>query len=418
MNILLLYIILGVIDRIFSIQFFEFSISSIDLLLILLPISLFRLRVAPVYFYSALALSMFVLLHIVVNELTVGFNTMISMPLRVLAVGIIVKIAQDEVFDPLSMKCAYILFFSSILIQLFLTTPPSTIDFNRNEISIYSFAILFVILGYKIFHDIPLNKYDIIVLPFLLIFSLWFVDSRQGILAYTITIAISCLWLPVNKIQRSFCLLGVVILFLGYVSGALNSSWLQDLKESIYHKSDYIVSGSGIIPKGPISKGQETVANLRGERESYKLRRLEAVKAFTPKTRADKRRYRNLIFILSKSRETIFLGYGPRGFIRNGPNGKSAHSTFFSTFHNFGGIGLLLLIGLLAWIMRQSVTSVLSKNVRIELNFGTIFFAILPIALITSAFFIELLGKGPIYIFLIVALLLRDKNIRQTNERH
>lgn len=283
-----------------------------------------------------------------------GFNSLISIPLKIFFGFILYKYLTNEKVKSKILTndiVLFCLFIFILFLNVFMTGIIQT-DlevFNRNELASYSMALFYLIC----IRLITTNRshYSLLPIAFLLLMlaSFFITFSRQAILSLAATLLIYTLLVAKGGTRILISCVFALSLYLSF----------------------NFISTS--------------------ERESQ---RLETIIKLDPATRADKQRLDNIIFGLSESLDKPIFGHGPQSFIRNSPHNKVAHNSYITTIYEYGIFGLTFLFFIIYKILRPIYLSLFYKSGFIK------FIAIFPIGYVMQMLFIETLAKLPIYIFL------------------
>ncbi len=375
----LLFIVGSISERLFNIEIGPIRLGPGDLVILLsLPYAVIVLgKIRTIFLKLAVLAFIVIFISIFMNSYSYGYNTLITVPLRIIVAGIIAHELLTLTRPALWVIICSITYIISLILAMFFSdgSPIQIIElFNRNELLGYSVVLVLLALfaSYKR-NDLlkrPIGFREISLVIFL-IFVATIMQSRQNILSLMIGLFILFTFLP----PRTKLL-------------ALSFSFACAL-----------LIGPFIV---------KTV--VLNERLSA---RLSTVTEFEPATRADKYRLSNIIQAIDGFNRSPVYGNGPTSFIRNNEHNKVAHSTPFSVLYELGALGLILLFTIFYFIIRLPLT--LKKYDTLQPSLAIIA-SLMPVIVIQS-FFIELLPKAPLYVYLaisIATLVCARKQLRYT----
>jgi hypothetical protein len=364
MKLLLISIIGALSERFLYIKVALFKLSFGDLFLVLT--TLFLLLITPkihkLYLYLAIFGFSVVFMSIVSNNLFYGFNSLISIPLKLLFVGL----CYGLIVTSNSRSRNYTVFLISILMLclIFITgLPPFGVElFNRNELASYLISLVFLLFVVSLLQGYSNNLPFISSILTILFLIFLFVESRQAILS----------------------LMGVLAIYILFSS------------TSILYKLTIILTLAVTLVV--------SYQSLNSERGKA---RISSIVNMSPETRADNFRLSNLIFVIENYDSSPLFGHGPTSFVRESPYNKVVHNTYFSTYYEYGVFGIIFLFTILYILLRPMIFFFRNRVKFPRKHRGELFFlSIFPISFILQINFIESFGKMPIYIFILSAHLL------------
>jgi hypothetical protein len=364
MKLLLLSVIAALSERFFYINILLFKLSFGDLFLILVtPVLLFtKCKIHKLYFYLALFGFSVVVTSIASNNSFYGFNSLISIPLKLLFVGFCYSYIVNS--NNRSRNYMIFLILTLMLCLVFITGfPPFSLElFNRNELSSYLISLVFLLFTVGLLQGYSNNLPFIFVMLAMLFLGFLFVESRQAVLSLLSVLAIYTLLSFKNILYKLMISLTIAIILT-------------------------------VLYQNPVS-----------ERSSA---RINSIVDLEPATRADKFRLDNLVFVIEAYDDKPLFGHGPTSFLRESPHNQVAHNTYFSTYYEYGFFGVMFLFTIL-YILCRPIIFFLKNKVKFPRKHRSELFllSIFPISFIVQINFIESFGKMTIYIFILSAHLL------------
>ena len=362
----LLFIIGSISERLFNIEFSFIRLGLGDIVVLLsLPYSTIVYgKIKSIFLKLAIFAFLVFLVSIILNVYNYGFNSLITVPLRIIVAGVIVN-------ELLSFKKTSLWF--SILVTIYLLIIISALFFsdgspfqiaelfNRNELLIYSSTIvalsLFVLYKKDVTSVGGVGVAQISLLGFLILFAA-IMHSRQSVLALAVCLIVLFLFLSFQKKVLYFFMMVMVMIFV----------------------SPFVIKSV-----------------IENERLNA---RVSTVTEFKPATRADKYRLSNIQQAFEGFQNKPIYGNGPTSFRRNNEFNKVAHSTLFSVLYELGVFGLLFLLNIFYFILKLPVEL---KKVKFKNPHLITLGSLMPVFIVQS-FFIELLPKAPIYVALAISV--------------
>lgn len=362
-------------ERFFYIDIGPLRLSVGDLcLLSSLPfLILVNSGIKKLFFYLGVSSFIVILSSIISNAYIFGFNSLITIPFRFIA-SYVILLELQRVRNPRYWKqVVQLLIYLMITCLLFFSDAsiyPISDIFNRNELLAYIICCILLSNALKNKYKENISDQELIKQLFiilLLILLALVVGSRQHILSLLISMICLLLFVPLR-----LKLVGVLITLV------------------------MIVVSLPMITK-----------NIVGNERS--LARIETIIKFEASTRADKFRLNNIIQSINGFQERPLFGNGPTSFRRDNVYNKVAHSTPFSVAYELGSLGLFWLLVVFYFVLKPTFRTVgYFKNNNQEL----LVICFLPCVVIQS-FFMELLPKAPLYIFLACSIfLIYDRKLR------
>jgi len=362
----LLFIIATISERLLNIEIGPIRLSLGDMVVLLsLPYCIvFQGKIKSIFLSLALFSFIVILISIFFNHYNYGFNTLVSVPLRVISAGVIAN-ELIQLRRPKIWRVVCIALYSlSVLSALFLSDggPFKVIEiFNRNELLCYS--VLFVLLAlYSSFNHNLVSSKSVskryILILFVLITVAGLIGSRQNILALFVSFFVLVFYLR----SKQKIVAGIMIFCLVAVAGTFISlKIISDVRMSA---------------------------------------RVRTISEFEPATRADKYRLANIEQAIKGVQRSPIYGSGPTSFRRNNQLDKVAHSTPFSVAYELGVLGLFFLFAIFWNVLRFPLYLLRVMNPHPT---AIVFASMMPVVIIQS-FFIELLPKAPLYVYLALSV--------------
>lgn len=366
----LVFLLGTLFERFLNVEIGPLRLGPGDIVVLLsLPYCMLKYRFIKTYFLQLAGFTFLVILiSILFNSFNYGFNSLITVPLRVVAAGVI----ANELLS-LNRHSAWAMFFSLIyfltIVMAVFFSDGSSLSFyelfNRNELLCYSvvFVILALFCAANSKTGISTLKFQHISILVLLLGAALMLQSRQNVMA--ILVAFGCVFwvLPLKKKM-------LVLIFL---------------------------AGS-IVVSAPL------IMKLVGSNERLNAR-VSTVVDLEPATRADKYRLNNIIQAVEGFERSPIYGNGPTSFRRDNVYNKVAHSTPFSVIYELGLLGLGCLLLVFYKILRASFKLLVSSR---SSPYFALLASLLPVVVVQS-FFIELLPKAPLYVYLAIAVVVMLK---------
>ena len=353
------------------------SIGDVCLLFSIPYLIILNSRIQKIFCYLAIFAFLVILSSIVYNTYPFGFNSLISIPLRIIASYIIFLELQRLQTPGYWKQVIHFTIFVLIFCLLFLSDAAvySILDiFNRNELLAYIISLFLLSNVIKTKYNQDISDRGVILHLLIILFVIFLsllVGSRQHLLGLSIGVLFLLFLLPIRiKVLAMFVVAAISLVSLPTIT-------------------------------------QKILSNERS------IARAETIIKFEPATRADQFRLNNITQAINGFQESYVFGNGPTSFRRDNKYDKVAHSTPFSVAYEFGVLGLFWLLLVLYFILRPAF----SKR-RLFYNRKSQILAIylLPCVII-QALFMELLAKAPLYVFLACGMYLMygDKRSRERN---
>ena len=374
---LLLFLNLTLYERFanFSIGYMQIGLGELFYLGYLLLLFLAQKKVRVPLFFFNIALIFFVVIFFSIwsNNTTSGFNTLVTVPLKVILAGIFTyRFTTIEprnwhllaVDSNIALNILFLIFFSDAPIVQFVEL------FNRNELLAYTVCLFGIRAAYIVF----------------------FIPSHAG--------NSKLLWIPlfvllVISVLAQSRQLFLAILVAGLVSFMYSEASLRARLLSLLLFSIFVSSSVFMI--------------FRAQLSDYQQARIETIQNFDPATRADKQRLSNIQQGLDGMVERPYLGHGPTSFRADNLYNKVAHNTYITLMYELGLVGLLVFLLPFHYAFRTKKTSdkgPIRKLVRMSLQTYIVIFLV-------QCFFIESLGKATFYINLVFVALMRRPTLRK-----
>lgn len=375
----LLFLNLQLLERVFSLNLGLFRIGPGELFILLFAAHQFFFKSNAIVprnlFLMACAFFSVILAGLISNGTQYGFNSLLTIPARIIVVGFIFYTLTRERY---SWWWSYIINFNLVVyfILLLLLSDASPFFnfelFNRNELMAYTAALLALRL-------VNLSKVPYARVMF-----------KTSVYWGTICIILFMGFLGQSRQAIISVLLMVLVL---YVLSSRNKLALV---------------GKGLAAATMLSMLVVGVSQI--ELDGYQGARLATIQSLEPSTRGDKQRLANIYQGFEGVKERPVFGNGATSFVRDNEFGKVAHNTYVSTAYEFGLVGLMLLLLLLFKML--TVLSIRSENKNFEMSAHAL--GGLLVFFVTQINFIESFAKAPIYIFILCSFYMLDKSCRAT----
>lgn len=378
MYMALLFLNLQLLERVFSLDVGYLKIGPGELfILIFLFYRLIVKKSATIpkdFLLVAFGFFAIILAGLISNAALYGVNSMITIPARILVVGVI---CSDLAKTRYSRTAAFVTNFNIFIFFLLLIFLSGVLPiayaelFNRNELMAYTSALLAL-------RVVNLSKV-----------------GAQRVVSWA-----SLFWLTAG------CLLFMA--FVGQSRQALIASAIMIFVIYIVtSKNNVALLGRVVIGSLFIATLFLAISNIT--LDGYQGARLQTLQTFEPATSADRQRLANIFQGIEGARDKPIFGNGATSFIRNNEFKKVAHNTYVSTVYEFGVVGLLVLIGILLRMLKPMFINKVSINFqRAALVVGG-----LSVYFMAQIVFIESYAKAPIYILMMCSfyILHRSKDL-------
>lgn len=362
----LLFLIGSISERLLSIDVGPLRLGAGDLLILLsLPYGMLVYgKVRSIFFSLAAFAFVVILLAIIFNGYSYGYNSLVTVPLRIIAAGVVVNELLRLKRPTLWLFICLFLFCLSLILLMFFSDGSKlqyATLFNRNELLGYS--VVLVVLA--LFASFKRNEYvkksigikQIVLFVFLVCVAA-LLQSRQNILALLVGMVVLFMFLPVRAKVISI-LVSVVL------------AW-------------------ALVPM---------ISSTLSENERYSAK-LSTITEFEPATRSDKYRLSNAIQAIDGFKESPLFGNGPTSFRRNNIYNKVSHSTPLTILYELGILGVSFIAVVFYSIIRLPIE--LKKTTFRQSEMVTLA-SFMPV-IVTQSFFIDLLSKAPLYVYLGVSV--------------
>ncbi|MDC1016399.1 O-antigen ligase family protein [Planktomarina temperata] len=340
-----------------DIGIFQLSVGDFVILLSLpwLYLNGGRLPKWTLYISGFVFLSLFI--SMVLNS-GMGLNSTFSVPLKILASGIIYyelsNLNQSKLWT-LIVGALIMVFIINMILFTGLGYFSKEI-FNRNELFSYLLGLscLYLIIYSK--HSNSEGKFFLVVVSIIVLLILlgFITQSRQGIIS------------------------GSIIL-------------LATIVYRIRFKNFLPVIAISFIVVGVIIKPLLEVADERF------AKRIETITELAPKTRADQFRLNNALYVLNNFDKALWFGKGATAFVKEGPYQKVVHNAYLTSLYETGLFGLSVLSGCLVFMLLP--LRIGFKN-RKTLPPSLILPTLFMLAFFIQGFFIEILAKTTFYVLI------------------
>ena len=362
----LLFIVGSISERIFNIEIGPIRFGAGDLVIILsVPYAVLVYGKIKTVFLKLAALAFVVVfLAIFLNSYSFGYNSLITVPLRVIAAGVIANELLKLNRPTLWIYICAIMYFLSLFFGMFFSDG-SVIQiielFNRNELLGYSVVLVILALfaSYKRNTDVdkPIGLKQVGLILFLVCVAA-ILQSRQNVLALFVGMLVLFTFLPARA--KAISMTGSIVLLLSL----------------------------GPLIASKVSEDERLTA------------RLSTVIEFEPATRADNYRLSNILQAIEGFKNSPIYGNGPTSFRRDNIYNKVSHSTPFSILYELGLFGLTFLATVFYLIVRLPIQL---KKTTVRQPAMIMLASLMPVIVIQS-FFIELLPKATMYVYLGVSV--------------
>ena len=361
----IIFLNLQLFERFISIDigFFEIGPGEIFLFLYLAYTFLIKkkVKIYREFLILAFLFALSILLSLISNSAMYGINSLITITIKIIFVGIVCSNYINQKTHPLILPLINLNVFIYILFLIFLSGLYSSLEFfNRNELILYSCALLALrsLALYKthLIKRISLIPYYLSTVPILFFMGL-IGQSRQALVA-SVFMALSI--------------------------------YIVSSKTVFHFFSKSFVALLAIISLGAFVLDLELDGNQGA--------RLETITTLDPSTRADIHRLNNIIQGFEGFIEKPVLGHGSTSFRRNNMHGKVAHNTYISTAYELGIIGIIILVSVLIYMSK----TLFIKSNNINFQRSSVMIGGLVVFFIVQVAFIESLPKAPLYIFMLV----------------
>jgi O-antigen ligase len=328
-----------------------------------------RILIRNEFLILALVFATIILLSMIANVSIFGLNTLVTVPLKIVLVGIFCTDLLKSKLNRLdtividlniAINCFLLVFLSDAL------EITSFELFNRNELVAYTSALFCLrVVAMTQERNIGTDSSVPIWFPLLILGLMAIIaQSRQSLFALIVA--------------------GLVIYML-----------FSSSKTSFFLK--IIVSGLCI------TLFVSVVSNMQFE--GYQGARLKTLQNFEPATRADKQRLENISQGINGAIEKPIFGHGPTSFRRNNEFDKVAHNSYITAVYELGFVGLIVILTTFMRLARP----LMIKTQNLRLRRSSIAIGGLAIFFFVQSLFIEFLGKAPFYIFLLCSIYIVQK---------
>jgi hypothetical protein len=360
-------------ERLVSVKIWYIQLGSGDIFILIyflyVAFTRKRILIPREFLILAVLFATSILLSIIANLSIFGFNTLVTVPLKIILAGII---CSSILKSKSTSRYTILIDINIILYIFFLIFLSDALQitnlefFNRNELVAYTSA-LFCLRAVSV--NMAGNR-EVLSLA-----QLWL---PIGILGFIIIIAQS---------RQSFLAL-IAASFALYLYSSLN-------------KKAYILRGLVLLfCLTLITEGISTI-----ELDGYEGSRLKTLQTLEPATRADRQRLANIFQGINGVIEKPIFGHGPTSFRRNNEFDKVSHNSYITAAYELGLFGLIIVVS--AYIRLARPLSI--KTQDLSLRRSSLAIGCMIVFFITQSAFIETLGKAPFYIFILCSVYIVQK---------